>query len=133
MLNIIIFLCYILVSLFTMINIKEFTERLQKVLTYYSLSASAFADKIGVQRSSISHILSGRNKPSLEFVTKILSAFPEVDLYWLLNGSGSFPKKESEQTTLTEKATPSLFNKQNASQHSKEIDKIIIFYKDGSF
>ncbi|MGB1270375.1 MAG: helix-turn-helix domain-containing protein, partial [Flavobacteriaceae bacterium] len=48
----------------------EFTNRLQKLLDYYDLSASGFATKIGVQRSSISHVLSGRNKPSLDFVMK---------------------------------------------------------------
>ncbi len=80
-----------------MINSKYFTERLQKIINYYGLSASSFADKIGVQRSSISHILSGRNKPSLDFVMKILSSFPEVDLYWLLNGKGNFPNETTNQ------------------------------------
>ena len=74
-----------------MINTEDFIKRLQKVIDYYGESASSFAEKIGVQRSSISHILSGRNKPSLEFVLKILSSFPEVELYWLLNGKGDFP------------------------------------------
>ena len=68
-----------------MINNEEFTKRLQKVIDFYGESASSFAEKIGVQRSSISHILSGRNKPSLDFVLKVLSAFPEVELYWLMN------------------------------------------------
>ncbi|WP_370098658.1 helix-turn-helix domain-containing protein, partial [Xanthomarina gelatinilytica] len=71
-----------------MINNEEFSKRLQKVMDYYNESASSFAEKIGVQRSSISHILSGRNKPSLDFVLKVLSSFPEVELYWLLNGKG---------------------------------------------
>ena len=48
-----------------MINNTEFAKRLQKVIDYYGESGSSFAEKIGVQRSSISHILSGRNKPSL--------------------------------------------------------------------
>ena len=65
-----------------MINNEEFTKRLQKVIDYYGETASSFAEKIGVQRSSISHILSGRNKPSLDFVLKVLSSFPEVELYW---------------------------------------------------
>jgi transcriptional regulator with XRE-family HTH domain len=51
-----------------------------------------FADKIGVQRSSLSHLLSGRNKPSLDFILKILDVFPDVDLYWMINGKGSFQK-----------------------------------------
>lgn len=63
-----------------MINTTEFNTRLKKILDYYNLSASTFAETITVQRSSISHILSGRNKPSLEFISKVLTAFPEIDL-----------------------------------------------------
>ena len=53
-----------------MINSKDFTDRLKKMMEHYQISASMFADKVGVQRSSISHILSGRNKPSLDFILK---------------------------------------------------------------
>lgn len=77
-----------------MVNTEEFIKRLEIILDYYSLNASAFADKIGVQRSSLSHLLSGRNKPSLDFILKILDVFPDVDLYWILNGKGSFPKND---------------------------------------
>ncbi|UFH35005.1 helix-turn-helix domain-containing protein [Flavobacterium acetivorans] len=75
-----------------MVNIEDFIKRLEIILDYYGLNASAFADKIGVQRSSLSHLLSGRNKPSLDFILKILDVFPDVDLYWILNGKGAFPK-----------------------------------------
>jgi DNA-binding XRE family transcriptional regulator len=75
-----------------MVNTDEFIKRLEIILDYFSLNASSFADKIGVQRSSMSHLLSGRNKPSLDFILKIIDVFPEVDLYWILNGTGSFPK-----------------------------------------
>ena len=71
-----------------MINSEDFAKRLEKVIDFYSETASSFAEKIGVQRSSISHILSGRNKPSLDFVLKILSVYPEVELHWILNGKG---------------------------------------------
>lgn len=77
-----------------MVNTDDFIKRIEIILDFYSLNASTFADKIGVQRSSISHLLSGRNKPSLDFVLKIMDVFPEVDLYWILNGKGTFPKSE---------------------------------------
>lgn len=80
-----------------MVNSDEFIKRLEIILDYYNLSASVFADKMGVQRSSLSHLMSGRNKPSLDFVMKIVENFPEVGLYWLLQGTGSFPKNENEQ------------------------------------
>ena len=59
-----------------------------------NLSPSLFADKIGVQRSGVSHILSGRNKPSLDFIIKILTAFPQVDADWLLFGRGEMIHKD---------------------------------------
>lgn len=61
-----------------MVNSEKFSTRLQKILEYYDLSAAAFADAIDVGRSSISHILSGRNKPSLDFVLKVVQTYPEV-------------------------------------------------------
>lgn len=130
-----------------MVNTEEFTKRLNQVMNYYDLSAASFADKIDVGRSSISHLLSGRNKPSLDFVMKIIQAFPEVELYWLLNGKGSFPNK-NERASLPPTALPQkptaisqdLFSEeekpQQDVQHSnsgKQIKKIVIFYNDGSF
>ena len=114
-----------------MINNLDFAQRLNKVMDYYQLSAAAFADKINVQRSSISHLLSGRNKPSLDFVLKVLEEFKDVELYWLLNGKGSFPKKEDATTTTSLISDSAQILSQNSS--SKEIDSIIIFYNDGTF
>ncbi len=78
-----------------MLNTDDFVKRLELVFDFYGLSGSTFADKIGIQRSSLSHLLSGRNKPSLEFVMKIVSVLPEVEFNWILNGIGSFPKNNS--------------------------------------
>jgi len=112
-----------------MINSLEFTTRIKKLMDYHQLSATLFADKIGVQRSSISHILSGRNKPSLDFILKITSEFKDVDIYWLLNGTGSFPiKKEKNLAT----PTPSLFSNPTENE-SKKIQRIVVFYNDGTF
>lgn len=129
-----------------MVNKDEFIKRLEKVLEYYGLSASAFADSIGVQRSSISHLLSGRNNPSLDFVLKILNHYPEVELYWLLNGKGSFPTQTTQnsnsQTALeldeihnTESTVPPAEKVSNTwpSTQKKPISRIVIFYKDGTF
>jgi transcriptional regulator with XRE-family HTH domain len=142
-----------------MVNIDEFIKRLEIILDYYNLSASAFADKINVQRSSLSHLLSGRNKPSLDFIIKVIEVFPEVDLYWILNGKGSFPKTDKQMaveltnpvkeirnknsstiieheldlfstTPLhTKKATASL----NGNTTTQQIERIVIFYTDGTF
>lgn len=117
-----------------MINTEEFTKRLQKVIDYYGETASSFAEKIGVQRSSISHILSGRNKPSLEFVLKIFAAFPEVELYWLLNGKGVFPSVKKSEEVITEIPPVVVHEKiQSEIKKDKTIETIVIFYSDGSF
>ena len=95
-----------------MVNTDDFIKRLEFLMENYSLNASAFADKIGVQRSCISHLLSGRNKPSLDFVLKIQEFFPEVNLYWILNGKEKFLKHEQKENNNIEKkqeVAPTLF------------------------
>lgn len=137
-----------------MVNSEEFSLRLQKILEYYDISAATFADAIDVGRSSISHILSGRNKPSLDFVLKIVQAYPDVELYWLLNGKGNFPSKgnSSVPPEKDHRASPSIptpsaipekttVDKENGSgltsleksDKGKIIQKIVIFYTDGTF
>nr|WP_315199968.1 helix-turn-helix transcriptional regulator [uncultured Flavobacterium sp.] len=144
-----------------MVNTDDFIKRLEIILDYYSLNASSFADKIGVQRSSMSHLLSGRNKPSLDFILKITDFFPEVDLYWVLNGKGVFPKNaESSEnletnSTVTNFDTPTpidLFSQISTPaeentiypktkkidtsieiRNTDEIEKIVFFYKNGTF
>lgn len=151
-----------------MVNIDDFVKRLEIILDYYALNASSFADKIGVQRSSMSHLLSGRNKPSLDFVLKISEVFPEVDLYWILNGTGNFPKSDENAIskkqiaddiiTVVPSTSPNknytagdLFSKIENNEKEKtqsgnirefkntnlapddEIEKIVFFYKNGTF
>jgi transcriptional regulator with XRE-family HTH domain len=132
-----------------MVNASDFAKRLQKILDYYGLSATAFSEEIQFNRSTISHLLSGRNKPSLEFVLKVLQKFPEVELYWLLNGKGTFPASQNKETLLVEEKKnnlePNLFEQENKSQNyeskiattkstiSKNIERIVIFFEDGTF
>src|SRR5271166_1478026 len=71
-------------------------DRIIKFLAHENLSATKFADEIGVQRSSVSHILSGRNNPSYEFIFKILSRYKYLSAEWLIMGSGQMIKKSEE-------------------------------------
>jgi transcriptional regulator with XRE-family HTH domain len=80
-------------------------ERILEVLKVKNLSPSQFADEIGVQRSNISHLVSGRNKPSLEFIQKIIKRFPDISPEYLLSGQGDIYRGGS-QTSL-ELAIPS--------------------------
>lgn len=142
-----------------MVNIEDFIKRLELILEYYSLTASSFADKISVQRSSMSHLLSGRNKPSLDFIMKLVEEFPEVSLEWILNGKGNFPKDdfaptptiispenkivqeqkedlfssqpEKQNETFEEKKVTQISNFENHSEN--EIERVVIFFKNGTF
>ena len=116
-----------------MTNNDEFAKRLQKVIDFYGESASSFAEKIGVQRSSISHILSSRNKPSLDFVMKVLSHYTEVELYWLMNGKGNFPAETKKEGAINNPSKRDFTKINRLPAKEKEIDRIVIFYKDGSF
>ncbi len=68
--------------------------RIVEVMSFLRLTAVALAENIGVQPSSVSHILSGRNKPSLDFVNKLLSRYPQIDSNWLLRGEGKMLKSD---------------------------------------
>ena len=138
-------------------------NRISQILKTKNLTSAKFADEIGVQRSSVSHVLSGRNKPSLEFIQKILKTYPEINTDWLLFEKGDilavntqsenmidFPEDtatvRSEDIAKYQKAenTPKsskkpvindLFdNKSDNDQlKQKKIEKIIALYNDNSF
>jgi len=128
-----------------MINNTEFAKRLNILMDYYQISASAFADRIQVPRSSISHLLSGRNKPSLDFVLKVVKEFDEVELYWILNGKGNFPNDNKENEPVKDTRSNISVTASKPSQTSpapslpmsmnsdKNIERIVIFYTDGTF
>ena len=128
-----------------MVNTSNFSKRLQKILDFYGVTARSFSEKIAFNRSTISHLLSGRNKPSLEFVMKVLQTYPEVDLYWLLYGKGSFPttvnkvntqiKATSKQNTVpgVEDENSVFENMALKNQNTSAIERIILCYKDGTF
>lgn len=130
-------------------------DRIIKFLTHENISATRFADEIGVQRSSISHILSGRNNPSYEFIFKMLSRYKLLNAEWLITGNGNMIKKSDQNTTNIEsgarikqldlfqqipeppskKETPEISmaipDKVISNEH--KIDKILIFYSDKTF
>lgn len=71
-------------------------SRVKSVIEDKGFTPSRFADHIGVPRSTISHILSGRNKPSLEVIQKILDTFPDIKADWLVQGKGNYLKKTQD-------------------------------------
>ena len=133
-----------------MLNSKDFSKRLEKIIDFYGLTASALAEEIDFNRSTISHLVSGRNKPSLEFVMKLLQKFPELDMDWLVLGKGTFPsgavskavENNSKHKPLSPSTkSPDLFSEiikgsdMNSAfkSNSQKIERIAIFFTDGTF
>ena len=92
-------------------------ERLKNWMEIDGLKSSALADSIGVNRATISHILSGRNKPSIDFFQKLLSTYPDLNSNWLITGIGYMNTKNETQDVKV----------------SKKIGKVVVFYDDNSF
>lgn len=84
-------------------------ERIKKFMEYKGISSSELADSIGVQRSNVTHVLKNRNKPSFQFIEKMLQVYPELSAKWLLLGTGSMienaPKGKTLFDQLTEQTT----------------------------
>lgn len=127
-------------------------DRIQSLIKSKGFTPSLFADQIGVQRSGISHILSGRNKPSLDFILKILNAFPDIDADWLLFGReqihAGIKESDSDGTKntgvpelpivdpiLNETVTTTMEKNKHKPVYkdSEEVEKIIILYNDKTF
>ena len=109
----------------------ELIDRFKYLMKLNNLTASAFADEIGVQRSSVSHILSGRNKPSLEFIQKVLMRFPKVNADWLIAGVTKPIEKVVDKETELEKPKPP--SSSIPTTKDKTIKRILIFYNDNTF
>lgn len=97
-------------------------DRLLALIKSESLSPSQFADEIGIQRSAVSHILSGRNMPSYDVLVKILKRFPRINSEWLLLGQGSM-YKTIQQSSLFDQPAP--FNEPavSSAQNSAETEQ----------
>src|ERR1041384_5496653 len=115
----------------------EIKDRIRMVIDSHKLTAGAFADKIGVQRSNVSHVLSGRNKPSFEFVEKVLLAFPKVQAHWLLTGKKTTGEEMpvAEDRPVMNDEPPLVYGKQRAAEAPKDrrVVKIVTFYDDFTF
>lgn len=132
-------------------------ERIETLIEKENLNLARFADLVGLNRSALSHILSGRNKPSLDVVTKILQTFPRISSDWLLFGKGEIYLNSAEPGTAqslfsdvhqvshepiiskTQPATStSLFSSPvlpstGVVSSERKIAKIMIFYSDNTF
>ena len=112
----------------------ELRERIEMLISTRGMTNATFAEKVGVQPSNISHVLSGRNKASLDLVMKILNSFKEVRTEWLLHGRGSmtrdytlFEMEETEPPPKSVKKTENISDKggqlptKNATEEPSEV------------
>jgi transcriptional regulator with XRE-family HTH domain len=95
-------------------------DRIVEFLKSENKSSATFAEEIGVQASSISHIISGRNNPSLDFVIKMLKRYPSLSSDWLLFGKGSMYADSAMQNLF--EANPSEKNIPDTGQFEFELD-----------
>ena len=133
-------------------------DRLQNIIAQKNLSLSQFADSIGIQRSTLHHIINGRNNPSLDVVMKIHSTYPDIDLEWLITGKHGnmdnapadaiqqelFPpenpisqpdiENNAEKRILRRfpEAVPEPQHLLQSISYNKKITKIIVIYSDGT-
>jgi transcriptional regulator with XRE-family HTH domain len=72
-------------------------DRIKQILEFYRLSPASFAEQIGINRSNLTHLFSGRNQPSLDFAKKILHSYPEIKTEWLIMGVGEMLRSEEDR------------------------------------
>lgn len=86
-------------------EISAINQRIYEVIQFLGLTPTAFADEIGIQRSGLSHILKGRNRPSLDVVQKIVARYPDINLAWLVNGTGNLSLSTPSVINLRQKSS----------------------------
>ena len=125
--------------------------RLQQFLQAENMSPSRFADQIGIQRSGVSHILSGRNKPGFDFIEKMLLAYPSLNAEWLITGKGKMYKEAKSASLFSTEAEPEpvpAFDEHkdivdektspeeyydSSSEVTHKLVKVLLFYSDNTF
>jgi transcriptional regulator with XRE-family HTH domain len=97
-------------------------KRLQQFLDAENITQAQLAEKLGVARAGISHILSGRNKPGFDFLEAMAVHFPDISMDWLLTGKGRMYKSDPPENPVFAPVTP-----------PRRISKILVFYDDNTF
>ncbi len=110
-------------------------KKIKYLLEYYDISPSSFADKINIQRSSMSHILSGRNKPSLDVIEKTLDIYPDINSNWLIRDNETqmlvskpdfTPNLEQKEEEIAENApSPTSQNEKNSEKNEDQNNPLI--------
>jgi len=115
----------------------EIRDRLTQIMTSKQMTPSAFADFLDIQRSNMSHYLSGRNKPGVDILQKILTKLPDINAEWLMMGRGEMSKVQqadifgefSREPTTIQSAPPVL----KKVVQNRKIERITVYFDDGTF
>lgn len=99
-------------------------QRLLAFLKAENISQTDFADRIGISRAAVSHILSGRNKPGFDIISRIVHQFPTLSAEWLIAGTGKMYRDGRDNSSDTEVVIPS---------PTKTISRVLVFYSDGTY
>lgn len=136
-------------------------DRIRQFMDYKHLTSSELADSIGIQRSNLTHVLNGRNKPSFPFISKLLETYPEINAKWLLLGQGEMlensaavspeanlfstfqkntipPEKEQKQAISIKEEEPVRYPNKAIPVipndiDTKEVERIVVFYTNQTF
>lgn len=117
-------------------------EKIKAIIEWSKMSPSGFCNTLGIQRSALTHILNGRNKPSLVLIEKILRKFPEISPDWLLLDKGPMLRKETTSQTLFNNQTNirndeihelNDLHKTIKTDHVEKTKRIILIYDDDTF
>ncbi|SHI89472.1 Bacteriophage CI repressor helix-turn-helix domain-containing protein [Tangfeifania diversioriginum] len=113
-------------------------DRIKKIIDYKGISAGELADLLDVQRSNVSHILNGRNKPGAVFIERFLLTFPDVNARWLLTGKEDMLNRTSNssiETTSTrnDNTSNNIDAEITGNQFKNKIEKVILLHSDGTF
>ena len=112
-------------------DIRNMNRRLLQFLQAENLTQTQLADTLSVARGSVSHILSGRNKPGYDFLESLLLHFPRLNLDWLLTGKGKMYQDSKEESAMDD-AQLDLFP-MNLSVEPRQIARILVFYDDNTY
>ena len=102
----------------------EMKDRIAHIIRAQNLTAAEFALRLGIQPSNVSHLLSGRNNPSLDFIKKLKETFPEYALDWIVMGVGPMTVSEPYVRIPTEES-PSSFPSQEEKSLPEVADSIV--------
>lgn len=113
-------------------------QRLQQFINAEGLTQSQFADRIGVAKASVSHILAGRNKPGFDFIEGLSRQFPNLSLEWLINGKGRMYKVTGQETLLDSPQEAAIIPEipqgdDESHPDLPKIVKVVVFYDNGTF